>query len=201
MSGVRPGRTPNELLAAAGALGKPPRRGACPGSPSAFRATFDLTSARTRAAAHGSRRSPDCEVSHETGAAEPPLLPEFPDGSMLLPKTCCPVVSRLPAGNLGAQRREPLLLVAGSVVIALWLVLFMWVGWRRRKRGGGGASTAEAWSELFHPSQRHVQQERERQLVLRDDAESGAPPSSVDLDSGKAVIRPMRSPTSRHDAP
>ncbi|WP_260474828.1 DUF6191 domain-containing protein [Streptomyces sp. WAC 05379] len=59
----------------------------------------------------------------------------------------------------------------------------------RGSAGGGGASTAEAWGELFHPSQRHVQQERERQLVLRDDAESGAPPSSVDLDSGKAVIR------------
>ncbi|MCX5345963.1 DUF6191 domain-containing protein [Streptomyces atratus] len=97
-------------------------------------------------------------------------------------------------------RRESLLLTIGSAVIALWLVLFAWVGWRRRKHGGG-ASTTEAWGELFHPSQRHVQQERERQLVLRDDAESGAPPSSVDLDSGKAVIRPMRSLTSRHDAP
>ncbi|MEU9287833.1 DUF6191 domain-containing protein [Streptomyces sp. NPDC048275] len=62
-------------------------------------------------------------------------------------------------------------------------------------------SAAEAWGELFHPSQRHVQQEPERQLVLRDDAESGAPPSSVDLDSGKAAIHPMRSPMSRHDAP
>ncbi|MGA5207959.1 DUF6191 domain-containing protein [Streptomyces variegatus] len=45
---------------------------------------------------------------------------------------------------------------------------------------------------MFQPSQRHVQQERERQLVLRDDAESGAPPSSVDLDAGKAVIRPLQ---------
>lgn len=92
-----------------------------------------------------------------------------------------------------------MLVATGSVVIFLWLVLFTWAGWRRRQHGGG-ASTAEAWGELFHPSQRHVQQERERQLVLRDDAESGAPPSSVDLDSGKAVIRPLRSPTSRTDA-
>ncbi|WP_367657963.1 DUF6191 domain-containing protein [Streptomyces sp. TG1A-8] len=98
-------------------------------------------------------------------------------------------------------RREPLLLATGSVVICLWLFLFTWVGWRRRRYGGGGASTAEAWGELFHPSQRHVQQERERQLVLRDDAESGAPPSSVDLDSGKAVIRPVQGATSRYDAP
>ncbi|MFB6878684.1 DUF6191 domain-containing protein [Streptomyces sp. NPDC056323] len=97
-------------------------------------------------------------------------------------------------------RRELLFLAIGSVVIFLWLFLFAWVGWRRR-RHGGGASTAEAWAELFHPSQRHVQQERERQLVLRDDADSGAPPSSVDLDSGKAVIRPVQSATSRYDAP
>jgi hypothetical protein len=91
-----------------------------------------------------------------------------------------------------------LLFLTVGVVIVLWLVLFTWVGWRRRKHGGGGASTAVAWGELFHPSQRHVQQERERQLVLRDDAESGAPPGSVDLASGKAVIRPVRSTTSRH---
>ncbi|MEU9230662.1 DUF6191 domain-containing protein [Streptomyces massasporeus] len=93
-----------------------------------------------------------------------------------------------------------MLLTIGSVVITLWLILFTWVGWRRHKHGGG-ASTAEAWAELFQPSQRHVQQERERQLVLRDDAESGAPPSSVDLDAGKAVIRPLQRSTSRHDAP
>ncbi|WP_221889298.1 DUF6191 domain-containing protein [Streptomyces sp. WAC 01325] len=98
-------------------------------------------------------------------------------------------------------RRKPLLLATGSVVICLWLFLFTWVGWRRRTDGGGGASTAEAWGELFQPSQRHVQQERERQLVLRHDAEAGAPPSSVDLDAGKAVIVLVRSATSRYDAP
>ncbi|WP_346186049.1 DUF6191 domain-containing protein [Streptomyces osmaniensis] len=98
-------------------------------------------------------------------------------------------------------RREPLLLATGSVAICLWLFLFTWVGWRRRRHGGGGKSTAKAWGELFHPSQRHVEQERERQLLLRDDAESGAPPSHVDLDSGKAVVRLVQSATSRHDAP
>ncbi|MFD0224423.1 DUF6191 domain-containing protein [Streptomyces hirsutus] len=99
-----------------------------------------------------------------------------------------------------SRRQHPLLLTIGSIVIALWLVLFTWVGWRRRKHGGGGASAVEAWDELFRPSQRHVQQERERQLVLRDDADSGAPPSSVDLDSGKAFIRPGQGRASRHDA-
>ncbi|WP_127149035.1 DUF6191 domain-containing protein [Streptomyces lydicus] len=81
------------------------------------------------------------------------------------------------------------LTVAGAVV-ALWTLLFAWVIWRRRKFGGGGAASG-AWDELFQPSQQHVQEEKERRLALRDDAESGAPPrSTVDLQSGLAVIRP-----------
>ncbi|MFF9480154.1 DUF6191 domain-containing protein [Streptomyces sp. NPDC014733] len=76
-----------------------------------------------------------------------------------------------------------------GVLIVLWLALFTWAGWRRRTHGGGGTPAVQTWGELFHPSQRHVQQERERQLVLRDDADSGAPPHSVDLDSGTAFIR------------
>ncbi|MET4921346.1 DUF6191 domain-containing protein [Streptomyces sp. PSRA5] len=72
---------------------------------------------------------------------------------------------------------------------ALWLFFFAWVGWRRRRHGGAGGTATEAWNELFQPSHRHVQEERERRLALRDDTESGAPRSTVDLDSGKAVIR------------
>ncbi|MFF8715046.1 DUF6191 domain-containing protein [Streptomyces sp. NPDC015184] len=94
-----------------------------------------------------------------------------------------------------------MLLTIGGIVIVLWVVLFAWAGRRRRKYGGGGASAVETWGEVFHPSQRHVQQERERRLVLRDDADSGAPPNSVDLDSGKAFIRPGQDRASRHDAP
>ncbi|MFE6740816.1 DUF6191 domain-containing protein [Streptomyces tubercidicus] len=76
------------------------------------------------------------------------------------------------------------------MVAVLWVLLFAWVCWRRRKFGGGGA-TSGAWDELFQPSQQHVQEEKERQLLLRNDTESGAPPrSSVDLHSGIAVIRP-----------
>ncbi|WP_443080818.1 DUF6191 domain-containing protein [Streptomyces sp. PTD9-10] len=88
-------------------------------------------------------------------------------------------------------RREPLLLTTGNVVICLWLILFTWVGWRRR-RHGGGASTAEAWGELFHPSQRHVRQERERQPVLRDDAESGAPPALLTSTPARRLSVPRR---------
>ncbi|MEU9111581.1 DUF6191 domain-containing protein [Streptomyces sp. NPDC048483] len=82
------------------------------------------------------------------------------------------------------------------MIAALWVLLFVWVSRRRRKFGGGGA-TSGAWDELFQPSRQHVQEEKERRLVLRDDAESGAPPrNSVDLQSGIAVMHstPSRKP-------
>ncbi|MFG2222603.1 DUF6191 domain-containing protein [Streptomyces sp. NPDC048644] len=83
-----------------------------------------------------------------------------------------------------------MLLTVAGVVAALWVLLFVWAGRRRRKFGGGGA-TSGAWDELFQPSRQHVQEEKERRLALRDDAKSAAPPrSSVDLHSGVAVIRP-----------
>ncbi|WP_374939605.1 DUF6191 domain-containing protein [Streptomyces sp. UH6] len=80
-----------------------------------------------------------------------------------------------------------------------WLVLFLWVGRHRRKHGGGGGAVVETWDELFRPSQRHVRQERERHLALRDDTDSGAPPHSVDLDAGKAFIRSTQNRASRRD--
>ncbi|WP_406368882.1 DUF6191 domain-containing protein [Streptomyces sp. NBC_01546] len=73
-------------------------------------------------------------------------------------------------------------------------ILFALAGWRRRRHGDGGASTAEAWAELFHPSRRHVQQERERQLVLRDDAESGAPPALLTSTPARRLSAPCRAP-------
>lgn len=91
-----------------------------------------------------------------------------------------------------------MLLTTCGAAVFLWPALFARAG-RRRRRHGGGGSAAGAWGELFQPSQRHVLEERERRLTVRDDAASGAPPSTVDLDSGKAVIRPLRSPTSTSD--
>ncbi|MCX5107050.1 DUF6191 domain-containing protein [Streptomyces sp. NBC_00378] len=108
---------------------------------------------------------------------------------------CAPLVSRLSAKHRCPEGENPC-----SLRLAVSLSSYGCSS-LCGSAGGGGASAAEAWGELFHPSQRHVQQERERQLVLRDDAESGAPPSSVDLDSGKAVIRLVQSPTSRYEAP
>ncbi|MFI0821539.1 DUF6191 domain-containing protein [Streptomyces sp. NPDC021098] len=86
-----------------------------------------------------------------------------------------------------------MLMTVGIVTVVLWIALFTWVTWHRRRYGGGGsgAANAEALAEVFHPSRRHVQEQKERRLALRDDPDSGAPPgSTVDLDSGTAVVRP-----------
>jgi hypothetical protein len=47
--------------------------------------------------------------------------------------------------------------------------------------------------ELFHPSAKHVEEQRQTETMLRDDDESGDPPLGIDLDAGTAVIR-MRRP-------
>jgi hypothetical protein len=43
--------------------------------------------------------------------------------------------------------------------------------------------------ELFQPSVRHLEEQRQAERMLRDDDESGDPPLGIDLDAGKAVIR------------
>ncbi|MGP3691226.1 DUF6191 domain-containing protein [Streptomyces sp. IBSNAI002] len=64
---------------------------------------------------------------------------------------------------------------------------------RRRGKSAGGNALAGPWDELFHPSRQMVRHEKERQLTLRDDVESAAPPGSVvDLQAGTAVIRPAQ---------
>jgi hypothetical protein len=47
----------------------------------------------------------------------------------------------------------------------------------------------EELSALFAPGIRHEQRERERLEATRDDPSTGDPPSTVDLDRNKAVIR------------
>ncbi|MDX6209807.1 MAG: hypothetical protein QOF82_2946 [Frankiales bacterium] len=46
--------------------------------------------------------------------------------------------------------------------------------------------------ELFHPSAKHVEEQRQTETMLRDDEESGDPPLGIDLDAGRAVIRLRR---------
>ena len=74
------------------------------------------------------------------------------------------------------------------LIIGLWGVLFRYTyRWRGK---GSGAVSASVVDEVFHPSRRIVHMERERQLVLREDPESGAPPrTSIDLELGKAIVR------------
>jgi hypothetical protein len=58
--------------------------------------------------------------------------------------------------------------------------------------GWGGL---EEFGALFNPGMRHEQERRELLEVLRDEEGNAAdPPSTVDLDSGVAIIRLPRKP-------
>lgn len=101
---------------------------------------------------------------------------------------CAPLVSRLSAKHRCPEGENPC-----SLRLAVSLSSYGCSS-LCGSAGGGGASAAEAWGELFHPSQRHVQQERERQLVLRDDAESGAPPALLTLTPARRLSASCRAP-------
>ena len=60
---------------------------------------------------------------------------------------------------------------------------------------GTGAGMFGALDEVFHPSGRHVLEERDRQHSLVDDVDSGAPPFRVDLEAG--TVRVVRRPRSQ----
>ncbi len=47
----------------------------------------------------------------------------------------------------------------------------------------------EEMASLFAPGMKHVQEEKQRLAMTRDDQATGDPPSTVDLDGNRAVIR------------
>lgn len=47
----------------------------------------------------------------------------------------------------------------------------------------------EELASLFAPGMKHVQEEKQRLAMTRDDDATGDPPSTVDLDGNRAVIR------------
>ncbi|MEV7883636.1 DUF6191 domain-containing protein [Streptomyces sp. NPDC002817] len=63
--------------------------------------------------------------------------------------------------------------------------------WRNAARQGQVSATGfEQLHAALSPGKQHELKERQSALVMRDDEEDGAPPrSTVDLTSGKAVIR------------
>ncbi|WP_190233047.1 DUF6191 domain-containing protein [Streptomyces avicenniae] len=74
--------------------------------------------------------------------------------------------------------------------VLLWAERRDWIYWRRNSVGGGaGGGMLGELHQLFSPARHHMVEEQQRQLVLRDDAESGAPPArEIDLASGQVVI-------------
>ncbi|MFH0521984.1 DUF6191 domain-containing protein [Streptomyces sp. M41] len=71
--------------------------------------------------------------------------------------------------------------------------------WRNAARQGQISATGfEQLHASFSPGKQSELEERRSALVMRDDEQDGAPPrSTVDLDSGKAVVRlrPERDPS------
>lgn len=71
------------------------------------------------------------------------------------------------------------------LLVGVWFV--RWIN-RRRRESSGFAGNFEVL-EVFHPSQRHVSEEVQRQRLTKQDDGDAAPP--LDLDSGRAsfVVR------------
>ena len=90
------------------------------------------------------------------------------------------------------------LILAAALLVdraALWAEARGWLYWRRRPRRAvtGGGVLGEL-IEVLQPSRGHVVEERDRQLLVIDAVESGAP-MDVDLDAGRVRIR--RQPSRR----
>ena len=75
-------------------------------------------------------------------------------------------------------------------------------GWFRRSQDGDGAASGMLGDliEVFQPSRRHVEAERERRQQHAQLPENGAPPFHVDLDRGVAYL-PAPGPAPVDDAP
>ncbi|MDH6132344.1 hypothetical protein P3T37_001729 [Kitasatospora sp. MAA4] len=88
----------------------------------------------------------------------------------------------------------------------LWMERRGWIYWRKRESETGAASMISVINEiqtLLSPAQRHVAEEKERRLVLRDDEGVGATlDRRIDLESGRVAIRrpPPPSSADRHES-
>ncbi|WP_327065399.1 DUF6191 domain-containing protein [Kitasatospora sp. NBC_01302] len=105
---------------------------------------------------------------------------------------------------LGVVAAVPALLLIDQAL--LWMERHGWIYWRKREAEVGAGSMFSVINEihtLLSPSQRHVAEEKERRLVLREDVEPGAPlDRRIDLGSGRVVIRrPPPVVADRHETP
>lgn len=83
------------------------------------------------------------------------------------------------------------LLAAFAVLdrLGLWLHGRSGLPWFRHGHRAVSAAGFDELRSVFHPSTRHTVERRDRELVLRDDEDDGAPPRDrVDLERGRAVI-------------
>ncbi|MFF7458070.1 DUF6191 domain-containing protein [Kitasatospora sp. NPDC008115] len=86
-------------------------------------------------------------------------------------------------------------LAAAALMTVLFTVAALRSGRRRRSpagtvAGGLGMTAVEELDALFNANKRVQIEQRQAQLILRDDEHAGAPPGAgVDLDAGVAVVR------------
>lgn len=101
----------------------------------------------------------------------------------------------------------PVTLVITLFILAAGRLILHWAqdrGWIRQSRSrrrapsqrGLGATATEELHALIYGGKRAQLEQRRIELVLRDDEDSGAPPTSgIDLDAGTATIRIPRRPS------
>ncbi|MBP0454067.1 hypothetical protein J5Y04_31670 [Kitasatospora sp. RG8] len=93
---------------------------------------------------------------------------------------------------VGAVAAVPALLLVDRLL--LWMERRGWIYWRRRRAGVGAASSLSMMDELnafLSPGRQQMREEKERRLVLRDDAGSADPlEHRIDLESGRVTVRP-----------
>ncbi|WP_131736082.1 DUF6191 domain-containing protein [Actinomadura roseirufa] len=80
--------------------------------------------------------------------------------------------------------------------VGLWANARFRLPWRRDEVGRPASAVAlDQLDELFYATKRHELDQRRTSLMLRDEEEDGALPTSrVDLDGGTAVIRRTSGP-------
>ena len=87
----------------------------------------------------------------------------------------------------------PGLVVLLTVVIALerfglWVNRVSWLPWRRHRAGMPVSATAFDTLDAVFTDRNAEFERRVTQSMWREDAETGAPPFGVDLDTGRATL-------------
>lgn len=83
-----------------------------------------------------------------------------------------------------------LVLLVALERFGLWTGGRSWLPWRRSsQRAEISAAGLDEFAASFYTGKRLELEQRNTELMLRDDTEDGAPPVTVDLDTGVITVR------------